>query len=324
MRKKMNWTICAMFAFVLLSSCATAKKETLATPFVLLPAMNAESGPSWIDRFIVEMPKVAAPYVGVNVVDVKPENYEALRDNIARQVQAGIDTFGSEMLVYSVAKFDEIWRVVWLLQHNVIIPQDQLTPEQTAGFGAIWAEYTDLAEGYQWHITPAPTVAGSVFEKDSGRSHFATEQETLATPFVPLPAMNAETGPSWLDRFIVEMPKAAAPYVGVNFVDVKPENYEALRVNMAMQSQSSIDTFGSELLVYSVAKLDEIWRVTWLLQHNVVIPRDQLTAEQTAAVGALWAEFTDLAEGYQWHLSPAPTVAGSVFEKDSGRAFFKD
>ena len=151
-------------------SVVPASQQDFASAFQLLPRINPDA-PNWGERFRREMPTVESPYYGVNVADVRQENYDAVFKNIQGQVQGAELLFGGKLHFFSATDYGEIQRVIFIIYFEnfpdtasvletlrdagVDISIDATEfPDIWTGAGS-WTEFTRLVDGYTWWIAPA-------------------------------------------------------------------------------------------------------------------------------------------------------------------------
>jgi len=147
-----------------MASSSKLSHQEFPSAFHPLPAIGPDA-PRWGERFTQEMPSLDPPYYGVNLVDVRREHYDAIRQNIELQAQGAAQLFGGRLHFYSVTDYGEIRRVIFIIYFETfpdslagLIP-DQANdvaqfPDIWSG-SDLWSEFTRLAEGYTWWITPA-------------------------------------------------------------------------------------------------------------------------------------------------------------------------
>ncbi len=105
------------------------------------------------------------PFYGVNLADVRREDYDAIYRNIELQVQGAAALFGGRLHLFSVTDYGEIRRVTFIFYFESF--PDSLAgivPDQDDGAGQfpdiwtgseLWTEFVRLAEGYTWWVMPA-------------------------------------------------------------------------------------------------------------------------------------------------------------------------
>ena len=146
-----------------MSSSQSSHRE-FPSAFRPLPAISPEA-PPWGERFAQEMPSLAPPYYGVNVVDVDRKHYDLIFRNIELQVQGAAQLLGGRLHFFSVTDYGEIRRVMFIIYFETFPDSlPGLVPEQAGGVSQfpdiwtgsdLWTEFTRLAEGYTWWVTPA-------------------------------------------------------------------------------------------------------------------------------------------------------------------------
>ena len=108
------------------------------------------------------MPSIEPPFYGVNLVDVRRENYDAIFPNIERQTLASATLLGGQLHLYSVTDYGEIRRVTWIIFYesfpDIRGPALEQANEGPQDLADNWAEFANLAEGYTWWVTPALPV----------------------------------------------------------------------------------------------------------------------------------------------------------------------
>ena len=111
------------------------------------------------------------PYYGVNVADVRRENYDALFQNVQQQVQGAELLLGGRLHLFSATDYGELRRVIFILYFETFPDAETLRGTLT-GLGLdltedadvfpdmwtgsdVWTEFVRLAEGYTWWVMPA-------------------------------------------------------------------------------------------------------------------------------------------------------------------------
>ena len=137
--------------------------------FEPLPPVSPDA-PDWGSRFREEMPSVASPYYGVNIVDVRRENYDAIVQNIRGQVQGAEFPMGGRLHFFSATEYGEVRRIIFIIYFESFPSAESLLtnlratgvdiPASVSDFPDIWTgtevwtQFTRLAEGYTWWIAP--------------------------------------------------------------------------------------------------------------------------------------------------------------------------
>ena len=144
-----------VFLFVLTLSkgvVAEAPKETIrsqasfTSAMDLLPEIDEKITKRWRKRYEEEIPVVGKPFYGINLADVRKENYEALYENIKAQTEA-VEQIGGELHLYTVADYGEIYRVTFIMRYETF-SFSQLEDRQ--GLSNTMDEFGRIAEGYTW------------------------------------------------------------------------------------------------------------------------------------------------------------------------------
>ena len=116
---------------------------------------------------MVEMPALSPPFYGINVADVRREHYDAIYANIEQQAQGAAALFGARLHLFSVTDYGDIRRVLFIF-YFATMPDSlsEFIPGLAAGEfpdiwtgSELWEEFTRLAEGYTWWLTPALSAA---------------------------------------------------------------------------------------------------------------------------------------------------------------------
>ena len=151
-------------------SSSESSQRDFGSAFQPLPEVSPEA-PHWGERFLREMPTLEPPYYGVNVADVRRENYDAIFQNIEQQVQGAELLLGGRLHFFSATDYEEVRRVMFII-YFATFPDTETVLETLRGAGVaqaddttgfpdlwtesdLWKEFTRLAEGYTWWITPA-------------------------------------------------------------------------------------------------------------------------------------------------------------------------
>ena len=143
-----------VFLFVLTVSegvVAEAPKETIrsqasfTSALDLLPKIDEKSGKRWTKRYEKEIPVVKKPFYGINLADVRKENYEELYENIKAQIEAA-EQVGGELHLYTVADYEEIYRITFIMRYETFSIQN-VDYQQLLN---TWEEFGRIAEGYTW------------------------------------------------------------------------------------------------------------------------------------------------------------------------------
>ncbi len=116
-----------------------------------------------------------SPYFGVNVADVRRENYDAMFENIQQQVQGAELLLGGRLHLFSATDYGELRRVIFIFSFETF-PDAETLRDTLSGLGAdlpgdanefpdiwtgseLWTDFVRLAEGYTWWVMPAlPTT----------------------------------------------------------------------------------------------------------------------------------------------------------------------
>ncbi len=132
-----------------------------------LPAISPDA-PNWGERFAKELPSLAPPYYGVNLVDVRREHFDAVFRNIEAQVQGAEALFGGRLHLFSATDYGEVRRVIFVIYYETfpdslagVIPGVDSDSDEFPDIwngSELWIEFTRLAEGYTWWVTPALTA----------------------------------------------------------------------------------------------------------------------------------------------------------------------
>ena len=153
-----------------MATTSESSQRDFFSAFQPLPAVNADA-PDWGGRFVQEMPSLQAPYYGINLADVRRENYDAIFRNIQQQAEGAAALFGGRLHLFSATDYGEIRRVIFVFYFesfpdaatvNAMLgvsraeQSDEAMPFPDIWTGSdLWTEFVTLAEGYTWWVTPA-------------------------------------------------------------------------------------------------------------------------------------------------------------------------
>lgn len=108
----------------------------------------------WTAAFGKGFNSATAPYYGVNVIDVRPENLEALLANVAAQTVLA-KQIGAEPQSLSERDNGEFVRVVWIFSYPNGLNSQGTSPMaiwKMRSFFPTWFEFCRLVETYEWSI----------------------------------------------------------------------------------------------------------------------------------------------------------------------------
>ena len=131
------------------------------------------------------------------------------------------------------------------------------------------------------------------------------EQTYYTSSVHPLPALEVGSAEFWMTRYMDEMRRTPTPFYGMNFVDVHPDNFEAIMEKIKALTEAS----KNPIHILSAAEYQDTIRITWVIYYKFFPPLPMDTATMVESLGDsswpdTWDEFAELAIGYTWWTSP--------------------
>lgn len=110
---------------------------------------------SWSAIQNLEFMTTPAPYYGVNIYDVRTENWEALIDNQKRVKTITMKLPGYKPYYWAVRDYGEFRRVIWINYYEKTPDPDDPGVAELAEIFAndLMPEFCQLIEKYRWFIT---------------------------------------------------------------------------------------------------------------------------------------------------------------------------
>lgn len=107
---------------------------------------------TWGMTIQMELGQTPAPYFGTNILDVKPENWDALVENARVQTEAA-EKLGGRLHLWSVRDHGDLKRVVWINYYPTVAVADEDFMASDPRFATMWQEFCKLVENYRWICT---------------------------------------------------------------------------------------------------------------------------------------------------------------------------
>ena len=103
---------------------------------------------SWAMTIQTELAQTPAPYFGVNILDVRPENWDALVANARVQTEYA-EELGGRSFLWAVRDHGDLKRVIWINYYPTVVAPDAETIAANPRFASMWPEFCKLVENYR-------------------------------------------------------------------------------------------------------------------------------------------------------------------------------
>ncbi len=104
---------------------------------------------TWGMTVQMELTQTPAPYFGVNILDVRPENWDALLANARVQTEYA-ETLGGRLHLWAVRDHGDLKRVIWINYYPTVAAPDAEAIAADPRFASMWPDFCKLIENYRW------------------------------------------------------------------------------------------------------------------------------------------------------------------------------
>lgn len=115
-----------------------------------MPVFPPAEARSWGPIFADEFTNAQAPYLGINIFTVSIQNWEAVCRNVRQQVEL-VNQLGGKSHLWSVRDHGLQKKVLWINRYPQKI-KDLFAVIGDFVNGAIWKEFFELVDSYNWFI----------------------------------------------------------------------------------------------------------------------------------------------------------------------------